>query len=230
MSLRKQLTGMFCSALLAMCATTARADTSDFQAWSALALSGTPSDESRFLLWFDGHARFRDDAGRLGVSIIRPGIGWRVSESLDLWLGYARVVARAGGAPDVEEDRVWQQATYPISAVWGGKLSGRSRLEQRFRDSQDDTGWRIRQFLRWEKPLASEGLSVVLWDELFVDLNNTNWGQDTGFGQNRLFAGLARRWSQGMRAEIGYLHNAINTAGPNNASNHNLSASLFISF
>ena len=86
----------------------------DNQGWSAIALSGPVSEKSRWLAWFDGHARFADDASDLGVSIIRPGFGRRINANLNLWGGYARVTIHLDG-PDIEEDRAWQQATFPFS-------------------------------------------------------------------------------------------------------------------
>jgi hypothetical protein len=202
---------------------------SDFQAWSALFFTGKPAEDSRLLLWFDGHARFNDDASDLGVSIIRPGLGWRVSDKVDLWAGYARVVSRSDAAPDVEENRIWQQATYPVSTLFGGALTGRTRLEQRFRETGDDTGWRVRQFVRWERRFEGSPLSPVIANELFVNVNDADWGQQSGFDQNRLFAGGAWRVSKNVRLEGGYLHNRLNTAGPGGQTNHNVFFNLFLS-
>lgn len=201
---------------------------SDFQAWTALAVSGPVEKDSRFLLWFDGHARFRDDASELGVSIIRPGIGWRINDNLDAWLGYARVVSRSDTAPNVEENRIWQQATYSLPQIFGGNFSGRTRLEQRFRDTGDDTGWRVRQFIRWERPFVGSEFSIVAWDEVFVGVNDTDWGQRSGFDQNRLFLGGAWRFSNRARLEVGYLNNALNLPGTDDQTNHNISAALFV--
>lgn len=198
----------------------------DFQAWSALFVSGPASKDSRVLLWFDGHARFRDDAGDLGVSILRPGIGWRVNPDLDLWAGYARVISRPEAGADVEENRLWQQATYPIAPAFGGALAGRTRLEQRFRETGDDTGWRLRQFVRWES--AARPVSLVAWNELFVNFNDADWGQNAGFDQNRLFAGAAWRPNKSVRFEGGYLNNVLNLPGASEQVNHNLSVGLFI--
>lgn len=196
----------------------------DSQLWSAVAMTGK-ADNERLLLWFDGHARFSDDAGRLGVSIIRPGIGWRVSDGLDLWLGYARVTAHPG--ENIDEDRIWQQATYPISEFWGGKLSGRTRLEQRFRDSDNDTGVRLRQFFRWARKFDDSDFSFVAWNETFVGLNSAEWGQRDGLDQNRAFLGFAWQPTPLLRAEAGYLNNHLERRG-NDAMNHNLSITLFV--
>ena len=64
---------------------------SDFQSWNALALAGDADDDGKWQFWFDGHLRFKDDASRLGVSIIRPGVGYKLSRDTTLWLGVARV-------------------------------------------------------------------------------------------------------------------------------------------
>lgn len=212
-------------------ATSVQAEDNDFQAWSALAIAGPIKEDNRLLVWLDAHARFRDDAGDLGVTILRPGVGWRVSDHLNLWLGYARVVSRLNNNSDIDEDRIWQQATYSLGNIAGGSLSGRSRLEQRFRDTGDDTGWRYRQFLRWEGLKSnSVDFTLVVWNELFLNINDADWGQEDGFNQNRLFLGGAWRYPNLGRFELGYLNNAINTPGRDNQYNNNLSATLFINF
>ncbi len=197
----------------------------DFQAWNAVALTSPAAKDSKLMLWFDGHARFADDAGRLGVSIIRPGLGYRVSDRATLWLGYARVTLHPG--PDIDEDRIWQQATFPLGNFLGGSLSGRTRLEQRFRDEDNDTGVRLRQFFRWSRQLGESQYSAVVWDELFLGLNQADWGQRDGFDQNRAFLGLAWQPSPKIRAEAGYLHNRIGRGGPDQ-TNHALALTLFV--
>lgn len=158
---------------------------SDFQSWNALTLTGDADDKGKWQFWFDGHLRFKGDASRLGVSIVRPGVGYKLSSDTTLWLGVARVTIDSDNG-SIEEDRVWQQATYSLSKFMDGTISSRSRLEQRFRsDEGDDTGYRFRQFIRWSKPLNKQW-SMVVWDEVFFGLNDTDWGQNSGFDQNRL--------------------------------------------
>lgn len=200
----------------------------DFQSWNAIALAGDASDDGKWQYWFDGHLRFKDDASSLGVSIIRPAVGYRMNDSLTLWLGVARVTVDAPGN-SIDEDRIWQQATFNIGDFLGGNVSGRTRLEQRFRDDfGDDTGHRIRQFIRWAKPI-NDNWSLVVWDELFVGLNDADWGQRSGFDQNRLFVGPAYHLTDKWRVEVGYLHNHINPASEaaGNQNNNNLSLTFF---
>lgn len=200
----------------------------DIQSWNALALSGDASNNGKWQFWFDGHLRFKDDASRLGVSIIRPGFGYKFSDDFALWLGVARVTIDSNSGL-IHEDRIWQQSTYSLNKFMGGSLSGRSRLEQRFRhDEGDDTGYRFRQFIRWSKPLT-ENWSFVIWDEIFFGFNNTDWGQASGFDQNRLYIGPAFQLNQKWRIEMGYMHNYINPPDDNAAAitNHNLSLTFF---
>lgn len=200
----------------------------DTQGWTAIAVAGPVKDDSKLLLWFDGHARFRDDASDLGVTIVRPALGYRAKDDLDLWAGYARIVSRGEDRPDIEEDRFWQQATYPITQIAGGGLSGRTRLEQRFRDTGDDTGWRLRQFVRWGKRIEGTAFSAVLWDELFINANDADWGQDAGFDQNRAFIGAAWHVSEKVRIEGGYLNNRLDNGNADDSTNHNASLTLFV--
>jgi len=199
----------------------------DNQFWSSIFINGAVNKDSRFLFWFDGHARFADDGSELGVSIIRPGIGWRASDKVNLWAGYARVTGHRDG-PNIEEDRLWQQATYSIGSFFGGQLGGRTRLEQRTRDDDgDDTGLRLRQFFRWARPLENTRVSVVLANELFIGLNDADWGQRSGFDQNRAFLGLAWQLNPKTRIEGGYMSNYINGQdGADNRTNQILSLSL----
>lgn len=201
---------------------------SDFQSWNALALTGDVDDRGQWQFWFDGHLRFKEDASRLGVSIVRPGIGYNLSNDTTLWLGAARVTIETDNR-SIDEDRLWQQATYSLGRFMGGTVSARSRLEQRYRSEEsDEVGHRFRQFVRWSKAL-NENWSMVVWDELFFGLNNTDWGQDSGLDQNRLYVGPAYQMNEKWRVEFGYLNNYIDLPGRNtNAiTNHNLSLTFF---
>lgn len=160
---------------------------------------------------------------------MRPGVGWRASPRLDLWAGYAHVTLRRPG-PDGVEHRAWQQATYPIAEIAGGRLTGRTRLEQRFREGGDDTGWRLRQFVRWSRPVAGPDISLVLSNETFIALNETDWGQGDGFDQNRAFVGLGWQVTRKVRLEGGYMSQRIEGASGPDRRNDNLVLSGFTTF
>ena len=197
------------------------------QSWAGVFLSGAPVKDSRFLVWVDGHARLRDGAEDIDVSIVRPGVGWRVSPTVDLYVGIASVTQHRDTG-DVQEQRLWQQAVYQIADFAGGKLTGRTRLEQRVRDTGDDAGWRLRQFLRYGRPIDGTPLGIVASNEVFVGLNQTDWGQEAGFDQNRLFLGISWQVQPKIRIEGGYLNQHINLK--NDVTRDNLAVNMFASF
>ncbi len=100
-------------------------------------------------------------------------------------------------------------------------------------ETGSETGWRLRQFFKATYPFAPESrLGLAGYEELFFDLNNTDWGADTGFAQNRFFAGLFWKLDPSGRttAEIGYLNQFINNEGKSDRMNHILSINLFLKF
>lgn len=197
------------------------------QTWTGAFASGTPIEGSRLLLWLDGHARFRDGSDELDVSIVRPGVGWRVHKGLDVYAGYARVTLHRDG-DDLGEDRFWQQAIYTVGKIGDVSVSGRTRLEQRWRETGDDAGWRLRQFVRLGLPIDGSPISLVAWDEAFFGLNTTDWGQRDGYDQNRLFLGAGWHINDRVRLEGGYLNHDIN--GGRDVRRDNIAINLFTTF
>ncbi|MEL6369850.1 MAG: DUF2490 domain-containing protein [Pseudomonadota bacterium] len=195
----------------------------DTQFWTALFSNGPVTEDSRTLLWFDGHARYSEDVSRLGVSIIRPGIGYKLNDRVSLWAGYAWVESRADGRDNITEHRIWQQATYKIAGGQWGSLSGRTRLEQRFLNTGDETGYRLRQFFRYSKPLDARWTATA-WNETFIALNDTDFGAEAGYDQNRTFVGLRWKANRLFSLEGGYLLNDLNRAV--DQTNHNASLSI----
>ncbi|MEM9742964.1 MAG: DUF2490 domain-containing protein [Pseudomonadota bacterium] len=194
---------------------------SEQQNWLAFATNGPMGSSDHLRFWFDGHARFRDESSSLGVSILRPAIGWQLQSGLTLWAGYARVVARRSG-PDAEENRFWQQATYPVGEVFGGRLGGRTRIEQRLFEGFDDTGHRIRQFWRWSRPIGQSDWSWMVANETFINIDDSDFGQRAGYQQNRLYLGFAWQAAPELRLEVSYLNNHIDRVGADDLDNHNV--------
>ncbi len=203
----------------------------DVGQWNAILTQGKlgQSSDSRLKWWFDSHLRFTEDADGFNQSIIRPGIGWGLGENSALWAGYGWIRTSPLSGEDFDEHRIWEQWTWS-KKMEPFKIATRSRFEQRFVETGDDTGLRWRQFFRIQKSLPTNiPLTLVCWDEIFFALNDTDWGQNAGFDQNRVFVGFGvqRCKHSKWRTEIGYLHQAINQDGPTNRANHILSINLF---
>ena len=203
----------------------------DIGQWNALFAQGKLCRDcnSRLKWWFDGHLRFTEDADGFNQSIVRPGIGWGLNENSALWAGYGWIRTSPLSGDDFDEHRIWQQWTWS-EKCGRTKVAMRSRFEQRLVETGDDTGLRFRQFFRAQRSLPTcPPLTLVCWDELFFNLNDTDWGQSSGFGQNRVFVGfgIKRLTSSKWRTEVGYLNQTINQNGPTNRSNHILAINLF---
>lgn len=181
--------------------------------------------------WLDVQDRQRDEGEHFDQLLLRPGLGYALTDRLTAWAGYAYIATDPVRRDEFGENRVWQQLTYnaPTEAF---TLQGRARLEQRFLETDGDTGWRLRVMGKAMVPLNSEkNLFASVWDEAFWDLNDTDWGERTGFRQNRAFAGLGVHLNEAHKVwlEVGYLNQWIDRRGPDK-ENHLLSISLFTIF
>lgn len=206
----------------------------DWHTWSAVVATGGLGDnESSWLYWLEGQARFNDDSSRFNQAIVRGALGRKVAQNAALWAGYAFIPGnRPRSSDNIAEHRIWQQFTWGAQQpVMGFTLSTRTRLEQRTIESADDTGWRFRQLVKLVRPLDDESRWYLsLWNELFVHLNDTDWGADSGIDQNRVFAGIGLTTSPQARVEVGYMNQYVDRAARANARNHVLSLTLLLNF
>lgn len=201
--------------------------------WNALLMQGNFEkigwESSKLRWWWDNHYRLLEDADGFNQSIVRPGLGWAVTDRSTLWAGYGWIRTSPLTGNNFDEHRIWQQWTWSKgSEAW--KVGLRSRFEQRFLETGDDTGLRWRQFFRVQHNLpAHPHLTLVCWDEIFYHLNDTDWGAEAGFNQNRIFAGIGIKTDPDCRwrTEIGYLNQVIEIPSGPDRNNHILSLNIF---
>jgi hypothetical protein len=207
----------------------ARADTSsDEQLWVNLTAMGSIS--GKLVYFAEWQPRMGDGISRLDQMILRGAMGWKLSPAVTLYQGYAHVVVPMEGRKDVNEERSFQQVSWMMGKPWGGELSSRTRLEQRWRSNGDDMGWRLREMLRYEKPLkpGSDAVNALVYSEAFVALNSTDWGAKGGFDQVRTFVGAELGLKGASTVELGYLNQVIDQRGGQTRINHVASLSLFL--
>jgi hypothetical protein len=201
--------------------------------WNALFAQGdfaaVGCENDRIKWWFDGHIRLLDDADGFNQSIVRPGIGWSLNERSTVWVGYAWIRTAPLSGSEFDESRIWQQWTWS-NGIENWKFAHRSRFEQRLVETGDDLGLRYRQLFRAQYNFpALPRMTLVGWNELFYNLYDADWGAQSGFDQNRAFAGLGfkpkpdSRWT----VEIGYLNQVIEVPSGSDRNNHILSLNLF---
>ncbi|HEU0069236.1 MAG TPA: DUF2490 domain-containing protein, partial [Nitrospiraceae bacterium] len=103
------------------------------------------------------------------------------------------------------------------------KVVSRTRLEERFIEHTDSASIRARTLLRGDFPLPNAPeWALVVYDEIFVNLNAVKNGPDSGFDQNRFFVGINREFTKQFNMDVGYQMQAINgnQAGLINQINH----------
>lgn len=157
--------------------------------------------------WLDVHGR-RDAPG--AASIVRPAVGGQLLPWLSAFGGYAWVASFPDPQQDrSDEHRAWWQFTLSWSSgPWS--LQSRTRFEHRFSDRGDDVGHRLREFIRVAWFASDVPVGAVLSNEVFFGLNETDFGQDAGYDQNRLFLGPVFRVAPWARVEAGYLLTHLN--------------------
>lgn len=135
------------AAALLLAATPAAAADEDAQLWTTAIATGP--GVRNLAAWVELQARFGDDVSRLSQSKLRVALGYRFGDALTVYGGYAYVTSHLAGRSDKIENRLWQQASYAVVRSGPVRLNGRTRLEQRFFNTGSDTGWRLRQQLRF---------------------------------------------------------------------------------
>lgn len=219
---------LFASAAMVAIAQPARAE-EDVQGWVAATANGTVRGD--LFLWMEGQFRLTDDVGGGSQTILRPGVGGRIGRDAHAVAGYAYVrTDPAGSGAITHEHRPWQQIQFaPIRHGDGTPaVISRTRLEQRMVEGRGETGWRLRQFVRAQVPVAKEGaVQAVAFTEGFFNLNSTDWGVRDGVDQWRTFVGIGFPVADRVRMEPGYLNQRVFRAGEDR-TNHVLSTSLFV--
>lgn len=192
-------------AVLAGAAMPAQAATADdFQVWAVLNLSTDLSSKIVGNLELAG--RFADDASRLSVAVFRPTIGYKVSKDLVLHMGYAHQTTINRGAPNVDENRFFQQTNWRVGKIGSATVNSRTRIELRTVQGARDSGWRLRQRVQFQIPLKSKGTNLILSSEALFALNSTDWGARAGFDQVRNFVGVSFPVGKGVALETGFQH------------------------
>lgn len=198
------------------------------QIWTNYELKGKAPGGLPLELSLNAEVRFEPDA-EISQFVLRPGIGYTVNDWLKISGGY-RYGQTVRDGPDQIEHRLWQQASYDLATLGEAKIAGRTRLEQRFRENESDTGWRVRQQFSIEHPLANSGLRASLSDELLIGLKEADWGNADGLQENRARATI--KWSAGgIGWEAGYLNQFRNgQAGADDESNDHIYLGVSKSF
>ena len=118
------------------------------------------------------------------------------------------------------EHRAREQVTFDGFAKLGpGKLNGRMRLEQRWRNGIDGTGWRVRPYLKYSLPLAGK-TALNLSSEPFFNLSTTPFLKQSGLDRVRNLVTVSTPLTKILSGELGYMNqHGFVRGGPDTSDN-----------
>ncbi|WP_085808698.1 DUF2490 domain-containing protein [Sphingomonas sp. TZW2008] len=165
-----------------------------------------------------------DNAATAPITIIPPVISWRKSESLILSAGYLYAFIDGARLPnDLNENRFFQQASYRVGAIGRVGIRAQTRFEQRLRSTGTQWNARVAQQLLVATPLTrkeSGGPVGVMSVELYLNLNETDWGARRGYDDLWTFAGVQLPITSSAALELGYLNQRQRAVNGRRNMNH----------
>jgi hypothetical protein len=187
-------------------------------------------DLKKFKWWAEGQIRVFDQLDRISQGLARSAAGYAINDKITLWAGYTWNPSRFTGHSDQDEHDLFPAITY-VTNTSLGTFSARTMYEARFLQGQSQTTYRYRQLFRFVHPLEFEPrLSLVAWDEIFVNTNKTSWAEN-GFDQNRGFAGIGWNFTKNVRTDIGYFNWRLhNKDGSKDTTRHMMAVNFLINF
>ncbi|MBA2920404.1 DUF2490 domain-containing protein [Sphingomonas sp. MAH-20] len=203
---------------------------SDAQLWSGV--NGTVKLSDEFKLSQELVVRFSDNRNGLYEIESNTLLGYSVGKNVTLWAGYTHNPQYSGGDFTVMEHRAREQVTFDnVAKIGGGTLSGRLRLEQRWREGVDGTAWRVRPYVKYSLPFrAGHKTALVLSHESFVNLNNTGFQKTDGLDRMRNAIAVTTPIAQHVSLEVGYLNQHGFVRGGPDTDDHAATITLGLSF
>lgn len=213
-------------------ATTLHAQTvTDERVWFLLPVQGhIGSDESPWRWSMELILRSRDGLGELDSATVRPSVIYNLSSRASVGGGYANATAFPATGDALTEHRWFGNFTWTQPTALGS-FSSRTRLESRHIETNDGALGRLRQQVRFSRPIHKGGrLAIVGGDEIMFHLNDTS-RIAKGLEQNRVFAGISHALSPTTRLEAGYLNQYFpGHRGNSSRMNHVLATTVGLSF
>ncbi|WP_198290678.1 DUF2490 domain-containing protein [Methylophilus sp. 5] len=197
--------------------------------WHTLRLQGTLPAQN--LYWnMDFNPRYRNEGKHIDYLYYRPAIFYKPNPKTSLWLGHDTIIGHPAGKSAYHENRWWEQFQYQFDPIASITFTNRTRVEEREREGFHDVGYRLREMIKSSTPLKNHSkLSFVVSNELFINVDKTDWGARRGFDQNRFFVGLNWKITERCNLETGYLNQFVNKA-THHLENHIINTTLGFKF
>lgn len=199
-AMRRMIVPMFVCALGAASPAMASEDT---QHWETLTLNVALPDS--FKLQSETVARTGDAKGFYEIEE-NVMVGKKLNKTVTVWLGYTFNPTYSHGTFQRREHRFRQQVNFDNVLVLGkAKVSGRMRLEERWREGLPGTGWRLRPQEKIAMPLVGK-TTLTLSSEQFFNLNTMSFQKTSGLDRMRNAISIGMPLSKKVSVDVGYLN------------------------
>lgn len=132
--------------------------------------------------------------------------GKKLNKTVTVWLGYTFNPTYNHGDFRAREHRFRQQVSFDNVVQLGKvKLGGRVRTEERWREGQTGTGWRLRPQVKASMPFVGKSTFSVS-HESFINLNTTSFQTVSGYDRMRNAASVNVPLSKKVSFDVGYLN------------------------
>ncbi|MCW3462809.1 DUF2490 domain-containing protein [Chitinophaga nivalis] len=222
------------------CCVSAQDMTHGYQHWYTY--FGNMKIDSKWSVPFDIQLRLRDGISNKGQLLMRGGLQYSINKQHHVLLGYAFVPTYNNASNTwLPEQRIFEQYIYKASKL---DMTHRFRLEQRWvaqpgkpTETRDIGDWkygnRLRYFNRTQLPVFHQKsvtpFYVALQEEIFLNL----WGNEISslfFDQNRFLVAFGYQFLPGLKADIGYMNQVVQTGSGAKTMNHILHFTVFHNF
>lgn len=191
---------------------------SDEQLWTNANVTVKLADNWRLSEEMTG--RWSDNRNGLYEVEANTLLGYKLNKVVTVWGGYTHNPQYSAGHFTRMEHRFREQVTFDGFAMLGkGKLNGRLRMEQRWRDGLSGTGWRLRPYLKYSLPIAGK-TALNLSTEPFFNLDTTPFQRKSGLDRVRDLVTISTPLSKVLTGEVGYMNqHGFVSGGPDTSDN-----------
>ncbi|MEY3323228.1 MAG: hypothetical protein RLZZ417_2811 [Bacteroidota bacterium] len=156
--------------------------------------------------WHEVQYRNFNAVGDLEQLLIRTGIGYNISKTDNIHIGYAYIlsepyIAGTSDKSSLVENRIYQQFVNRNS-FGRGTFMTRLRLEERFFSDDFKTRFRAMNWINYplnHKSITDKTIYLSSYHEIFIN------GKGPAFDRIRLYGALGYFIDKKMKVELGYL-------------------------
>lgn len=204
----KQCAILYCLFSL-LCASRAIGEThGETKLWNLAVVTGSFTESSNVRYYLQPQINFIDDKYKFHNAFVYAGLGYEFGLGNQIWAmaGYNYLKKEDGHIRRLDMFR--QQLDWRLADNAIFLINNTTRFEER-KDTKEP-GWavRIRERVMLRLPFKSwERHSLVVFDEIFLDLNHPRWiNNNTFLEQNRAFIGIGTTLSKHVFFDVGYLN------------------------